>query len=170
MLAEQVESMEQRVEEITRRMQRERQMWEDQLKEEREENRRQGMIQINHPVPATDEYTYIRSLHQPRSRTLQLEQPERDVVRRGEDESTRMNSDVRNVRHLVEDVDVSNRCMMERRREEELTDRLNSANGLVTNGKVRMRQVVAADGGNLIWKEKRIERVRIRTSGTDDGL
>jgi hypothetical protein len=37
-------------------------------------------------------------------------------------------------------------------------------------GKVHMRQVAAADGGNLILKEKRIERVRIRTSDTDDGI
>jgi hypothetical protein len=36
--------------------------------------------------------------------------------------------------------------------------------------KVRMRLVAAADGGNLIWKEKRIERVRIRMNDTDDGL
>jgi hypothetical protein len=122
MLVKQAESMEQRVKELTRRMQREHQMLEDQLKEEREENRRQGMMHINPPVPATDEYTYIRSLHQPRSRALQLEQPERDVARRGEGESTRMNSDVRNIRHLVEDVDVSSRCAMERKREEELTD------------------------------------------------
>jgi hypothetical protein len=54
------------------------------------------------------------------------------VVRRGDDESTKMDNDVRSVRQLVE-VDVSSRWMMERRREEELTDRLNSTNGLVTN-------------------------------------
>jgi glycerate-2-kinase len=39
MLAEQAESMEQRVEEISRRMGRERQMLEDQLRGEQEENR-----------------------------------------------------------------------------------------------------------------------------------
>jgi hypothetical protein len=55
------------------------------------------------------------------------------VVRPGDEESTKMNSDVRSVRQLVEDVDVSNRWMMEKRREEELMDRLNSANGLVAN-------------------------------------
>jgi hypothetical protein len=70
MLAEHAESMERRVEELGRRMQRERQILEDQLKEEREENRRQGMMQTNRPVPATDEYMYIHSLHQLRSRTF----------------------------------------------------------------------------------------------------
>jgi hypothetical protein len=46
---------------------------------------------------------------------------------------TKMNSYVRNVRHLVEDVDVSSSWTMGRRREEELMDRLDSANGLVAN-------------------------------------
>jgi hypothetical protein len=32
-----------------------------------------------------------------------------------------------------------------------------------------MRQVAAADGGNLIWNEKRIEVVRIQRNNVDGG-
>jgi hypothetical protein len=57
----------------------------------------------------------------------------RDVAKRGNDGLMKMNSDVRNVRHLVEDVDISNSWMRGLRREEELIDRPDSANGLVAN-------------------------------------
>jgi hypothetical protein len=76
MIVEQAQMMSRRVEEISRQAERDRRALEYQPREEQEENRWRSTMQVTCPVLATDEYTYIRSLHQPRSRTLQPEQPE----------------------------------------------------------------------------------------------
>jgi hypothetical protein len=86
-------------------------MLELELRKEREEKRRRSMMQVARPVLATDEYMYIRSLHQPRSRTIQLEQPEQDVTDWEDERSVRMNRDVGDARRVVEDKDVPGRCM-----------------------------------------------------------
>jgi hypothetical protein len=109
LVAEQMESMQRRVDEVTRQAEKDRRDLEERLKEERVENHWQGPMQVTCPYPITDEYTYIRSLLQPRHGMVQAERPERDVTQYGEEESSSSRRDARGSRLVVDYVDAPRR-------------------------------------------------------------